>query len=83
MSEKILSPELPDIGARKSLDFLILTVSASTVRDICMKYQSLFFGENKKNVINLSSAELAQRVVMVVLSKIVAEDILFFLLLLL
>ena len=43
-----------------------------------MKYQSLFFWENKKNVINLSSAELAQRVVMVVLSKIVAEDILFF-----
>ena len=28
-----------------------------------MKCQSLFSGKNKKNVINLSSAELAQRVV--------------------
>ena len=27
---------------------------------ICMKYQILFSGENKKNIINLSSAELAQ-----------------------
>ena len=31
VSEKIWSPGLPDIGARKSWDFLILTVSASTV----------------------------------------------------
>ena len=31
MSEKILSPGLPHIPARKSWDFLILTVSASTV----------------------------------------------------
>ena len=30
VSENIWSPELPDIGARKSWDFLILTVSAST-----------------------------------------------------
>ena len=30
VSEKIWSPGFPDIGARKSLDFLILTVSAST-----------------------------------------------------
>ena len=30
-----------------------------------MKYQILFSGENKKNVINLLSAELAQRVVKV------------------
>ena len=30
VSEKIWSPGLPDIGARKSCDFLILTVSAST-----------------------------------------------------
>ena len=28
-----------------------------------MKYQSLFSGKNKKDVINLSSAEFAQRVV--------------------
>ena len=31
VNEKIWSPGLPDIGARKSWDFLILTVSASTV----------------------------------------------------
>ena len=30
VNEKIWSPGLPDIGARKSWDFLILTVSAST-----------------------------------------------------
>ena len=27
---------------------------------LCMKYQSLFSGENKKNIINLLSAELAK-----------------------
>ena len=32
-----------------------------------MKYQSLFSGENKKKVINLSSAEFAQRVIKVAL----------------
>ena len=31
VSEKTWSPQLPDIGARKSWDFLILTVTASTV----------------------------------------------------
>ena len=31
--------------------------------DICMKCQILFSGENKKNITNLSSAELALRVV--------------------
>ena len=31
VSEKIRSPGLPDIGARKSWDFLILTIGASTV----------------------------------------------------
>ena len=37
---------------------------------ICIKGQSLFSGKNKKNVISLSSAELARRVVTVkVLSK--------------
>ena len=30
-----------------------------------MKCENLFYGENEKNVINLSSAELAQRVVKV------------------
>ena len=32
---------------------------------ICMKCQILFSGKNKKNIINLSSAELAQREVKV------------------
>ena len=32
VNEKNWSPGLPDIGARKSWDFLILTVSASTVK---------------------------------------------------
>ena len=32
---------------------------------ICMKCQILFSGKNKKNIINLSSAENAQRVVKV------------------
>ena len=32
---------------------------------ICMKYQILFSGKDKKNIVSLSSAELAQRVVMV------------------
>ena len=33
---------------------------------ICMNYQSLFSGENtKKNIMNLSSAEIAKRVVKV------------------
>ena len=32
---------------------------------ICMKCQILFSGKNKKNIINLSSAENAQRVVTV------------------
>ena len=31
VSEKIWQPAFPDTGARKSWDFLILTVSASTV----------------------------------------------------
>ena len=34
VSEKIWSPGLPDIEARKSWDFLILTVSASTGIDM-------------------------------------------------
>ena len=47
-----------------------------------MKYQILCFLENKKNIINLSSDELAQRVVKVkALNKFVAGDILNFILL--
>ena len=45
---------------------------------------NLFSRKHNKNIINFWSAELAQRVVMVkVLSRIVAEDIVFLLLLLL
>ena len=32
-----------------------------TVSFVCMKYQSLFSGKNKKNIVNLPSAELAQK----------------------
>ena len=39
-SEKIWSPGLPDIGARKSWDVLILTVSASTCRTPIYMYPS-------------------------------------------
>ena len=37
----------------------------SPMETICMKCQIMFSGKNKKNIINLSSAELAQRVVKV------------------
>ena len=44
-----------------------------------MKCQILVFGKNKKNIINLSSAENAQRVVKVkALGKLIADDILLF-----
>ena len=36
-----------------------------SVETICMKYQILFSRNNKKNIISLSSAQLAQRVVTV------------------
>ena len=35
----------------------------SPLETICMKSQNLFSGKNKENVVNLSSAELAQRMV--------------------
>ena len=37
---------------------------------VCMKCQSLFSGKNKKNIISLSSAEYAKKVVMVNLGKL-------------
>ena len=40
-------------------------LTLSTLETICMKCQILFSGKNKKNIINLSSAENAQRVVKV------------------
>ena len=44
----------------------------------CMKCQNPFPGKNKENIINLSSAEFAQRVVKVKVSFriVVADDIL-------
>ena len=35
---------------------------------ICMKCQSLFYEENKKDIISVSSVELAQRLVKVILT---------------
>ena len=35
------------------------------MKTICMKYQILFSGKNKKSITNLSSAEVAQSVVKV------------------
>ena len=45
---------------------------------ICMKCQILFFGKNKKNIINLSSAENAQRVVKVKDGKKLASSCIIF-----
>ena len=42
-----------------------ISCKLSPEETICMKCQSLFSGKNKKNIINLSSAENAQRVVKV------------------
>ena len=46
-----------------------ISCKLSPVETICMKCQNLFSGENKKNIIYLSSAELAQRVETVKLWK--------------
>ena len=37
----------------------------SKLETICKKFQNLFSGENKKNIINVSSATVAQRVAQV------------------
>ena len=42
-----------------------ISCKLSLMETICIKCQILFSGKNKKNFINLSSAELAQRVVKV------------------
>ena len=41
----------------------------SPLETIYMKCQNLFYGKNKKNIIHLSFAELAQRVVKVKVSQ--------------
>ena len=42
-----------------------ISYKLSPMETICMKCQILFSGNNKKNIINLPSAEFAQRVVKV------------------
>ena len=42
-----------------------ISCNLSPVETICMKYQILFCGKNMKNIINLSSADLALRLVKV------------------
>ena len=42
-----------------------ISCKLSPLETICIKCQILFSGKNKKNVINLLSAELAQRMVKV------------------
>ena len=41
-----------------------ISCKLSPLETICMKCQMLFSGKNKKNIFSLSSAELAQRVVL-------------------
>ena len=42
-----------------------ISCKLSPEEKICMKYQILFSGKNKKNIINLLSAELAKMVIQV------------------
>ena len=42
-----------------------ISCKLSPIETVCMKFQILFSGKNKKNIISLSSAELAHRVVKV------------------
>ena len=44
-----------------------------------MKCQILFSGKNKKNIVNLSSAEYAQRVVKVVLNLVISRQFMIYL----
>ena len=53
---------LGKIFSRRYFEIFFLIFPKET---ICMKCQILFSGKNKKNIINLSSAENAQRVVKV------------------
>ena len=41
---------------------LDISCKLSPMETVCIKYQSLSSGKNKKNIINLLSAKLAQRV---------------------
>ena len=53
------------LKVRKTVDShylkTLITQTAATLDTICMEFQNLFFGKNKKTITNLSSAELAYR----------------------
>ena len=56
-----------------------ISCKLSPMETICIKYQNLFSGKNKKNITNLYSAELAKRGVALYMEyRLVADDILFF-----
>ena len=48
--------------------FLYFSENRFLIKTICMKCQILFKGQNKTNVTNLSTAELAERVVRIKIS---------------
>ena len=48
--------------------FLYFSENRFLIETICMKCQILFKGQNKTNVTNLSTAELAERVVRIKIS---------------
>ena len=57
-----------------------MTFHANCLETVCMKFQIRFSTKNKKNIINLTSAEFAQRVVKVKVSVATsANNILIFL----
>ena len=49
--------------------FLYFPENKFLIETICMKCQILFKGQNKTNVTNLSTAELAERVVRIKISS--------------
>ena len=54
--------------SKKNRSYILCKLSP--MQTICMKCQSLIYGKNKKNMINLLSAEYAQSVVKVLLKMI-------------
>ena len=53
---------LGKIFSRRNIEICsYFSFESSPFETVCMEYQSLVSGKNKKNIINLSSAELAKR----------------------
>ena len=52
-----------------------MSCKVSPKETICVIIQSLFPRENKKNIMNLSSSELAQRVVKVKVSRVKVRNV--------